>query len=72
MIGGAVLLVLLSAVFFVLWQYFESPWLILGYIIAILAVCVVAFLISTDSSASSTEKVPITSPTNTSRLPSGG
>jgi len=44
MIGGAVLLVLLSAVFFVLWQYFESPWLILGYIIAILAVCVVAFL----------------------------
>ena len=44
MIGGAVLLVLLSAVFFVLWQYFESPWLILGYIIAILAVCVAAFL----------------------------
>ncbi|MBQ7300242.1 MAG: hypothetical protein IJW77_10405, partial [Clostridia bacterium] len=44
MIGGAVLLVLLSAVFFMLWQYFESPWLIFGYIIAILAVCVVAFL----------------------------
>ena len=45
MIGGAVLLVLLSAVFFVLWQYFESPWLILGYILTILAVCVVVFLI---------------------------
>ena len=44
MISGAVLLVLLSAVFFVLWQYFESPWLILGYILAILAVCVVAFI----------------------------
>ena len=45
MIGGAVLLVLLSAVFFMLWQYFESPWLILGYILTILAVCVVVFLI---------------------------
>ncbi|MBR5221400.1 MAG: HAMP domain-containing histidine kinase, partial [Clostridia bacterium] len=44
MIGGAVLLVLLSAVFFVLWQYFESPWLIVGYILAILAVCAVAFV----------------------------
>ena len=45
MIGGAVLLFLLSALFFVLWQYFESPWLILGYILTILAVCVVVFLI---------------------------
>jgi len=44
MIGCGIVIVLLSAVFFVLWQYFESPWLILGYIIAILAVCVVAFL----------------------------
>lgn len=44
MIGGAVLLVLLSAVFFVLWQYFESPWLIVGYILAIFAVCAVAFV----------------------------
>ena len=44
MIGGAVLLVLLSAVFFVLWQYFESPWLVFGYILVILAVCAVVFV----------------------------
>lgn len=44
MIGCTVIISMLSAVFFMLWQYFESPWLIFGYIIAILAVCVVAFL----------------------------
>ena len=36
---------MLSAVFFVLWQYFESPWLILWYILTILAVCSIAFAI---------------------------
>lgn len=37
------LLCVLSAAFFVLWQYFESPWLILGYILALLSVCGVYF-----------------------------
>lgn len=32
-----------SAGFFVLWQYVESPWLILGYIFALLSVCGVYF-----------------------------
>ena len=30
---------LFSAVFFVLWQYLESPWLIFGYILALISVC---------------------------------
>ena len=34
----------LSAAFFVLWQYLESPWLILGYILALLSVCGVYFV----------------------------
>ena len=38
------LLCVLSAAFFVLWQYFESPWLILGYILALLSVCGVYFV----------------------------
>ena len=38
------LLCLLSAAFFVLWQYFESPWLILGYILALVSVCGVYFV----------------------------
>ena len=44
MIVCTVIISMLSAVFFVLWQYFESPWLILGYILAVLSVCVVAFV----------------------------
>ena len=39
----AVSLCMLSAIFFVMWQYLESPWLILGYVLAILAVCCVYF-----------------------------
>ena len=38
------LLCVLSAAFFVLWQYFESPWLILGYILALVSVCGVYFV----------------------------
>lgn len=38
------LLCVLSAAFFVLWQYLDSPWLILGYILALLSVCGVYFL----------------------------
>lgn len=38
------LLCVLSAAFFVLWQYFESPWLILGYILALFSVCGVYFV----------------------------
>ncbi|MGN1410055.1 MAG: hypothetical protein ACI4XJ_07745, partial [Eubacteriales bacterium] len=34
-----------SAGFFVLWQYIESPWLILGYIFALLTVCGVYFFV---------------------------
>ena len=34
----------LSATFFLLWQYTESPWLILGYILAVLAVCGICFI----------------------------
>ena len=44
MIVCAVVIAMLSAAFFLLWQYFESPWLIVGYILAILAVCAVAFV----------------------------
>jgi len=39
MIGCAISFIIQSAVFFILWQYFESPWLILGYIISLLIVC---------------------------------
>lgn len=42
MIPG-ILLAVLSALFFVLWQYWESPWLILGYLIA--AACVTVWLV---------------------------
>ena len=38
------LLCVLSAAFFVLWQYLDSPWLILGYILALLSVCGVYFV----------------------------
>ncbi len=44
MIVCAVAIAMLSAAFFLLWQYFESPWLILGYILAVLSVCAVAFV----------------------------
>jgi len=44
MIVCAVIIAMLSAAFFLLWQYFESPWLILGYILAILSVCAIAFV----------------------------
>lgn len=38
------LLCVLSAAFFVLWQYLDSPWLIFGYILALLSVCGVYFV----------------------------
>jgi len=44
MIVCTVTIALLSATFFLLWQYTESPWLILGYILAVLAVCVICFI----------------------------
>ena len=44
MIACTAILALLSAAFFLLWQYFESPWLILGYILAVLAVCGICFI----------------------------
>lgn len=34
----------LSAIFFVLWQYLENPWLLFGYILALLSVCGVYFI----------------------------
>ena len=43
MIVCGILLCVLSAIFFVLWQYLESPWLVLGYILALLSVCGVYF-----------------------------
>ena len=42
-ICGSLLLVF-SAAFFVLWQYFASLWLIFEYILALLSVCVVYFV----------------------------
>ena len=45
MIICGIAIVLLSAAFFVLWQYLESPWLIFGYVFAVLAVCGVYFFI---------------------------
>ncbi|MBE6612876.1 MAG: HAMP domain-containing histidine kinase [Ruminococcaceae bacterium] len=44
MIVCAVAIAILSAAFFLLWQYFESPWLILAYIFAVFAVCCVYFI----------------------------
>lgn len=38
-------LCVLSAAFFVLWQYWESPWLISAYVLAVLAVCLADFLL---------------------------
>jgi len=38
MIGCATLFIIQSAVFFILWQYFESPWLIIGYILSLFIV----------------------------------
>ena len=38
MIVCALVMTVLSAAFFILWQYFTSPWLILAYILAVLAV----------------------------------
>lgn len=34
----------LSAIFFVLWQYLENPWLLFGYILALFSVCGVYFI----------------------------
>ncbi len=45
MIICGIAIVLLSAAFFVLWQYLESPWLIFGYVFAVLTVCGVYFFI---------------------------
>lgn len=39
MIPCGIILCVLSAAFFVLWQYIESPWLILIHILAMIAVC---------------------------------
>ncbi|MBR4959628.1 MAG: HAMP domain-containing histidine kinase [Clostridia bacterium] len=44
MIGCTAAIVLLSAAFFVLWQFWESPWLIFGYILAVFAVCGIWFI----------------------------
>lgn len=44
MIVCGILLCVLSAAFFVLWQYLDSPWLILGYILALLSVCGACFV----------------------------
>ena len=44
MIVCAVAIAMLSAAFFLLWQYSESPWLILGYILSVLAVCGICFI----------------------------
>ena len=44
MIVCIAIIALLSAAFFLLWQYSESPWLILGYILSVLTVCVLCFI----------------------------
>lgn len=44
MIVCGIVITVLSAAFFVMWQYVESPWLIFGYIFGILIVCAVFFL----------------------------
>ena len=44
MIVCAISVGLLSAAFFVLWQYSESPWLVFGYVLALLSVCGVYFV----------------------------
>lgn len=44
MIGCGIGIAILSAAFFLLWQYSESPWLLLGYILAVLAVCCICFI----------------------------
>lgn len=44
MIGCGIAIGTFSATFFVLWQYFESLWLILGYILAVLAACCICFI----------------------------
>jgi len=44
MIVCTAIIALLSAAFFLLWQYSESPWLILGYILSVLAVCGIFFI----------------------------
>jgi len=38
MIGCGIVIVLLSAVFFVAWQFIESTWLIFGYVLGVIAV----------------------------------
>ncbi len=43
MIVCALVTAVLSAAFFILWQYFDSPWLIVGYILSVLAVCGICF-----------------------------
>lgn len=43
MIVCCTFIAVLSAVFFVLWQYTESPWLIFGYILTVIAICGVYF-----------------------------
>ena len=44
MIACGITVVVLSAAFYLLWQYSESPWLILGYILSVLAVCGICFI----------------------------
>ena len=43
MIACGIAMCTLSVTFFVLWQYFESPWLIIGYALAVIVVCGVYF-----------------------------
>jgi len=45
MIGCGIAIVLLSAAFFVLWQFCESPWLIFGYVFGVIAVFAVYHII---------------------------
>jgi len=45
MIVCSMAIILLSGGFFLLWQFIESPWLIFGYVLAVIAVCGVYFMI---------------------------
>ncbi len=44
MIACGLVICTMSVVFFVLWQYLESSWLLLGYILALISVCMVYFV----------------------------
>ena len=44
MIVCGITVIVLSTAFFLLWQYSESPWLICGYILVVLAACGICFI----------------------------